>query len=119
MCRVANQRPDLIRKHLVSGQDLVKIYFVLNLERLRDKLLVLGERAVELGEIDVHQVCNAYAAPGDFILVAGPNTSGSCADRLAVCTPFGDLFERAMKRKDDVRPIANPELRLYLNAQGL
>ncbi len=112
---IANHRPHLIGELLILLQNLLKIDLFLDLKRPCNQLLVFRQRAIQLAEFAVHQVCHANTAARNLILIARPDSARRCANRNAVRTPFADLFDSPVEGKNHMRAIADFQLLLDVN----
>src|SRR5581483_3674453 len=81
-----------------------------------DELFVLGKGAIELAKIHIHKIGNPYAPACDFILITRADAARSSANRDAVVAAFRNLLKRAVKRKDDMRTVADLELRFDVDS---
>src|ERR1700761_504971 len=103
---LTNQRRQLLGVMPILLQDFIEIHPVHQIERLRDYLLVFGERSVEFTEIRIDKVRDANASARDLVFVTRSDAAGRSADSRPVLPAFRNFFERTMERKDHVSAIA-------------
>ena len=116
MLGIANERPNLIGILLVLLEDFFEVDAIRQMKSRGNQLLVFGESAIQLLKIAVDEIGYAHTPPRDLIFVARTDPARSRPNGNAPFAPFRDLFNRPMKRKDDVRPVADFKLRSNIDA---
>ena len=109
--RIAHQRPDAfgIAQVLIANQ--FEIDGFLDVEGLGQQLLVFGQRGVHRAEaVVLIKIRDADAAPPDFVFVTRADAARSGSDGHAILPPLRHFLHDAMKRKNNVRAIADGEL---------
>src|SRR6185312_6595902 len=88
VCRVANQRLDLLRQSPVLSSDLAEIAMIADIERLRDQRLIFRKRIVEGVELNINQIGNANAPARDLVFITRTYAARGGANSNAVLARF-------------------------------
>ena len=86
---------------------------VVQIESLRQRLLIFGQRVVELAEaLGIEQIGHADPAPPGLVFVARADPTRRGADRNAILARLGHFLHQPVKRKNHMRAIADAQLDL-------
>ena len=115
---IAHQRPEALGVAQVLIANRFEIDGFLDVEGLRQQLLVLGQRRIHRAEaVVLIKIGDADAAAPDFVFVTGADAARSGSDGHAILPALRHFFDDAMKRENDVRAIADGELLADIDAR--